>query len=481
MRSDSTPLPSPRASEAVQKLLHQQQLQGELLDQQRKELSEMLTRQLQLETEMEAYRGATPTTPHPTQGEELMAAEEGEEEEESPNFFPGQRSTVAEGAESANGVGRSASHDWITGYLPQTSSKAELEEAELARPVTCEQAINTDAWTQEVGVVTDPIMTSTAVGTECDAMELELNLEANLTTPSDTPKKKAVTPNSDQDLDPNLATPQGTPRRSIKTPNSEPEMEPDLKTPQETPLRVTAEERDSRLDPDLETPRSRTPSECSETVPTPVPTLPPSPQHSPLPTPSLTPTRQHLRSHSPNLDDLDDNTTPTNSSFLMYPKEEDPLINQHVLARWPDDGWYYRAIVVRPVGQLWYQVKDASQDVETIHVLDIIIDLQDAQKPMAVGDTVAALHPNYDYSYAPGRITGMAADGFHFSVKLYDGAEAFLPRQDVYHLAQAKHQRDVEYLRTREKAWVGQAVLARRDKDGLYLPGKSLRPIHPFT
>ena len=121
---------------------------------------------------------------------------------------------------------------------------------------------------------------------------------------------------------------------------------------------------------------------------------------------------------------------------------------------------------------MWYQVQDASQDTENIHAVDILIDLQDAQKPLAVGDTVTALHPCYEHSYAPGRVTGMAADGFHFSVTLYDGTEGFLPRQEVYHLAPAKHSDDVRYLRRREEAWVGQAVLARRDKDGLYVPGE---------
>ncbi len=439
VRTGSSPSPRPQGSEEVGPLLEQQRLQGEQLELQRRELSDMLTRQRQLEAEIEAYREAGKTTPpHDPTHQEVVAIHR--DEKDSPDFFQKQEegSPVAEGVASADMEAGSQSHDGIAGQLSQTGSKAELEEAELARPVTCEQAVNTDAWTQERGVVTEPIMTSQAVGTECDPTELE----------------------------PNLATPQETPHRDAVTPTSE----PDLGMPHDTPRRAADKESRLEPEPDLEAPRSGTPSECSEMVPTPVPTLPPSPCPSPLPTPSLTPTRRRSLAPSP----APNETTPT-ASFMAHhypPDEEDPLVNQHVLARWPDDGWYYRALVVRPVGQLWYQVQDASQDVETIHALDIIIDLQDAQKPVLVGDTITGLHPKYDYSYAPGKVTGMAADGFHFSVEFYDGTEGFLPRQDIYHLARAKHQQDMEYLRTREQAWVGQAVVARRDRDGLYVPGK---------
>lgn len=167
-------------------------------------------------------------------------------------------------------------------------------------------------------------------------------------------------------------------------------------------------------------------------------------------------------------------TSPSSSIHLQEVVEEDdwedPLVNQHVLARWPDDGWYYRGMVKRSVGEMWYEVSDAGQDIETIHALDIIIDLQDGQRPLEVGETVAALHPSYDRSYAPGTVVGIVS-GLYFSVELYDKSKVHLPRHEVYHLAQAKHHRDVEYLRDREAAWVGLAIMARRDMDGLYLPG----------
>ena len=58
--------------------------------------------------------------------------------------------------------------------------------------------------------------------------------------------------------------------------------------------------------------------------------------------------------------------------------------------------------------------------------------------------------------------------GLHYSVQLYDGSASFLPRHEIYNLPQHKYQSDVEYLRSREKAWIGQQVFARSDVDGLY-------------
>lgn len=88
-----------------------------------------------------------------------------------------------------------------------------------------------------------------------------------------------------------------------------------------------------------------------------------------------------------------------------------------------------------------------------------------------LGETVAALHPDYPYSYAPGKIVGVARNGLYFTVELYDGRQNLLPRQEVYHLAGAKHHSDVEYIEMKEKAWVDEAVITRNDADGLYYPG----------
>ena len=85
---------------------------------------------------------------------------------------------------------------------------------------------------------------------------------------------------------------------------------------------------------------------------------------------------------------------------------------------------------------------------------------------------MVALHPDYPYSYAPGTITGTAESGRSFTVETYDGCQSLLPREELYRLSQSKHQSDVEGITERERKWVGQAVIARQDKDGLYYPGQ---------
>lgn len=369
----------PQSSEEILWLLEQHKNQREELEQQKRDLSSLQVRQQELEREVQAKRLQDLETQLQSKKEEELRTrleeleknlqrrkERGVEEEEAPAT-----------PQAVTGGGsipvRTA---WIAGYLPmsgggQSAVPPSLQEVEVVDgPVSAsEQGVNTEAWTEERGTVTDPMMESRGVGTEWSQSEVETESETT-----------------------------------------------EMSHPSLTPI-------SSNLSPSL------------------VHSLSPSP------------------------------ASQTEADKLSIEAENDPFVAQHVLARWPDDGWYYRAEVLRPVGQMWYQVKDASQDVETIHAQDILTDLKDSQEPLQTGDTVAALHPYYDYSYAPGKVSGVTSDGFHFSVKLYDGVENFLPRQEIYHIAQGKYLKDVEYLKEREAAWVGKAVIARRDKDGLFLPG----------
>ena len=92
---------------------------------------------------------------------------------------------------------------------------------------------------------------------------------------------------------------------------------------------------------------------------------------------------------------------------------------------------------------------------------------------LQVGSTVVALHPDYAYSYAPGHVTTIhntVIPGLHYSVQLYNGSTTILPRQEVYNLPPDKYQSSIDYLNSREKAWIGQRVIARDDSDGLYYP-----------
>ena len=65
----------------------------------------------------------------------------------------------------------------------------------------------------------------------------------------------------------------------------------------------------------------------------------------------------------------------------------DAFVGREVLARWPDNGWYYRAQVVRRVGQHHYQVKDTCDELETVHLSSIITDTQDAETTLQVSAT----------------------------------------------------------------------------------------------
>lgn len=405
--------PSLDKSDEMEKILEQQTLQGELLEHQQKELSRVLLRQQNLEAELKIYKEA------------------------ANGWSPGQDgplrdvNTPTPSIPEATELLQSASQQQNIWSTPRSSPLPPPSLGEGLTVTMCDQAVNTEDTSlspgeEEVGEGFPVTMCEQAVNTDV------MTEEKGISTDPIMESRGVGTEWSDSD-DTSLSMPP------------------------------------SPLHSDTDQLRS------------PLPSFSPSPAISLVHTPSATPPRHRSPPHQPE-------STPTKSpgnlsgSILdstltqgqLFPPEEegDPLINQQVLARWPDDGWYYRGLVVRHLRQMWYQVTDAAHDLETIHAADIIIDLQDAQKPLQAGDTVAALHPSYDFSYAPGQVTGTTADGFHFTVELYDGTKTFLPRQDIYRLAPAKHSQDVGYLREREKAWVGQIVVARRERDGLYTQGK---------
>ena len=426
-------------SEEMEKMLEQQTLQSELLEHQRRELSQMLLRQQDLEAELKTYKEAAKgLSPEPEHDNQSPAREVN-----TPASSVPEATVDAPPSQQQLSVGSTPRSTPSPSPLHGGEKREEKEERENGdRPTVSmlDQAVNTD--------VTAGTNVSVSVGDE-DEDEGE---DVPVTT-----CEQAV--NTDVEKE----------DRGITT---DPVMES---------KGVGTEWRSDSDDSSLGMPSSLAPSELDD-LKSPLPSFSPSPIATPVLTPTPTPPRSPLLSHpkttptkSPEADSsgsLLDSTLTQRQLFSPEAAEQDPLINQHVLARWPDDGWYYRGLVVKHLQQMWYQVADATQDIETIHAADIIIDLQDAQKPLQTGDTVAALHPSYDFSYAPGRVTGTTTDGYHFSVELYDGTKNFLSRQEIYRLAPAKHGQDVKYLKEREKAWVGEGVVARREKDGLYTQGE---------
>lgn len=57
---------------------------------------------------------------------------------------------------------------------------------------------------------------------------------------------------------------------------------------------------------------------------------------------------------------------------------------EEVLAKWPDDGWYYRSIVKDYLGKYRYQVEDSLRDVEQIYREDIVSELHDVSDTFEV-------------------------------------------------------------------------------------------------
>jgi hypothetical protein len=66
--------------------------------------------------------------------------------------------------------------------------------------------------------------------------------------------------------------------------------------------------------------------------------------------------------------------------------KELPELNEgeEVLAKWPDDGWYYRSIVKKNVGDNKYQVEDSLKDIEIIKREDIISEINDSKDTFEV-------------------------------------------------------------------------------------------------
>jgi hypothetical protein len=57
---------------------------------------------------------------------------------------------------------------------------------------------------------------------------------------------------------------------------------------------------------------------------------------------------------------------------------------EEVLARWPDDGWYYRSIVKKKINEYKYQLEDSLKDTEIVNREDIISEINDSQSVFEV-------------------------------------------------------------------------------------------------
>lgn len=140
---------------------------------------------------------------------------------------------------------------------------------------------------------------------------------------------------------------------------------------------------------------------------------------------------------------------------------------EEVLARWSDEGWYFRGVVQQDCEDFSYYIEDATKMCERIWREDIITDYDDANQVIQPKDPVVALHPHYSFSYAPGVVLEVYQN-FYMKIRFYDGEEAKLPREEIYKLSLQKFEHDVNYIIECETRWVGQAVVARDDSTGTY-------------
>ncbi|XP_012936015.1 uncharacterized protein LOC101846493 [Aplysia californica] len=142
---------------------------------------------------------------------------------------------------------------------------------------------------------------------------------------------------------------------------------------------------------------------------------------------------------------------------------------EEVLARWSDDGWYYRGMVRQSHDDCSYSLEDSTGFVERIWREDIISENDNADAVYELDHKVVALHPDYSFSYAPAAVTGVTDS--EVEVRFYDARSARLPWSEAYHVTGEKYQQDVTYIAKRESELVGAAVVARDDETGAYYPG----------
>lgn len=87
-------------------------------------------------------------------------------------------------------------------------------------------------------------------------------------------------------------------------------------------------------------------------------------------------------------------------------------------------------------------------------------------------DYVVALHPEFTFSYCPGRAKSISKDSV--TVEFYDNQESSVALEDVYLIPGDKYDYDVKNIVACEERWVGQVVVARDDDSGLFFLGEFL-------
>jgi hypothetical protein len=87
---------------------------------------------------------------------------------------------------------------------------------------------------------------------------------------------------------------------------------------------------------------------------------------------------------------------------------------------------------------------------------------------------VIALHPEYEYSYAPGQVIKTGNDMSNVLIKFYDFIEKVVPSDQVFKLDKDKFQTVIDEIIRLEKRWIGKTVVARNNISHVYELGRIL-------
>ena len=286
----------------------------------------------------------------------------------------------------------------------------QVTESESGRhvPQCCEQGVNTGPWMEEKAVETDPMTESRGVGTEwptssssdSEGEEQEREGEREGEGEGEREEEKGEEASNELPSRQTTRSPSLSPvHASTPLPSSPTHSVPSSPSSQSTPKHI--------LTPSPSHKSTPTPSPSHKSTPT------PSPSHksTPTPSPSHKSTPSLIPVHTASTAADDPRPEEQTDSILTEAAEKDrdlssiaqrlvelgidAFVGLEVLARWPDDGWCYRAKVVRSVGQHRYQVMDACGDLETIHLSDMITDTQDAETLLQVRTNFYILANNY--------------------------------------------------------------------------------------
>ncbi|XP_033121133.1 uncharacterized protein LOC117120226 [Anneissia japonica] len=134
-----------------------------------------------------------------------------------------------------------------------------------------------------------------------------------------------------------------------------------------------------------------------------------------------------------------------------------------VLARWSVDGWFYRGTIENVAEDGRYFISD---NVGAIEKKYIFTDKEHSDR-IQNGNCVVARHPDYPFRYAPGQVRRLFPD-LSCQVLFYDDEKAEVPREEIYKIDTELYGELVEYIINCEESWVGSAVVARNDEDGMY-------------